>query len=128
MSISISTQVLQGLLGEFHSRRLLLSTPTSAAPPNPEIHRNSSDTYTGNNSFDTNIVMVLSVLLCALICSLGLNSIVRCALRCSNLVGSESGANTSGRLANRGVKRKALKETVVTIAPVDREGLMHSYR
>ncbi|KAJ6697456.1 hypothetical protein OIU85_003793 [Salix viminalis] len=37
--------------------------------------------------------MVLSVLLCALICSLGLNSIIRCALRCSSLVSSESPAN-----------------------------------
>ncbi|GMJ03974.1 Arabidopsis Toxicos en Levadura 78 [Hibiscus trionum] len=115
MSISISTQVLQGLLGEFHSRRLLLSTapsfqtPTAAAPPNPETHRNSSDPYASTNSFDANIVMVLSVLLCALICSLGLNSIIRCALRCANIVASESRATTSGRLANRGVKHKALK-------------------
>ncbi|PPD93491.1 hypothetical protein GOBAR_DD09569 [Gossypium barbadense] len=108
MSISIPTQVLQGLLGEFHCRRLLL-TPTTASPPSPEIHHNSSDLYTRNNSFDANIVMVLSVLLCALICSLGLNSIIRCALRCSSLVASESGATTSSRLANKGVKRKALK-------------------
>ncbi|XWS44769.1 hypothetical protein CRYUN_Cryun15aG0076300 [Craigia yunnanensis] len=104
MSISISTNLLQGLLGEFHSRRLLLYTP-----PNPENNHNSSDPYTGNNSFDANIIMVLSVLLCALICSLGLNSIIRCALRCSNLVSSESEASTSARSANTGFKRKALK-------------------
>ncbi|XVF17064.1 hypothetical protein REPUB_Repub10bG0085100 [Reevesia pubescens] len=116
MSIAIPTQLLQDFLGEFHSRRLLLlhtppfQTPTTAAPPNPENHNNSSDPYTGNNSFDANIVMVLSVLLCALICSLGLNSIIRCALRCSSLVASESGgASTSARLANTGIKRKALK-------------------
>ncbi|KAG5223284.1 zinc finger family protein [Salix suchowensis] len=53
--------------------------------------------------------MVLSVLLCALICSLGLNSIIRCALRCSNLVSSESPANPSTRSGNSGVNRKALK-------------------
>ncbi|XVE86592.1 hypothetical protein DITRI_Ditri18aG0045800 [Diplodiscus trichospermus] len=114
MSISISTQILQDLLGEFHSRRLLLhtlpyQTPTSAAPPNPENNHNSSDPYTTNSSFDANIVMVLSVLLCALICSLGLNSIIRCALRCSSLAALEAGASTSARLANTGVKRKALK-------------------
>ncbi|WRX10167.1 zinc finger protein [Theobroma cacao] len=114
MSISISTQLLQHLLGEFHSRRLLLhtppfETPTTAAPASPENNHNSSDPYTGNNSFDANVVMVLSVLLCALICSLGLNSIIRCALRCTGLVASESGASTSARLANTGVKRKALK-------------------
>ncbi|XVF61843.1 hypothetical protein PTKIN_Ptkin08bG0166500 [Pterospermum kingtungense] len=115
MSISITstTQLLQGLLGEFHfhSRRLLLhAPPTTATPPNPgNHHHNSSDLYTGNDSFDANIIMVLSVLLCALICSLGLNSIIRCALRCSRLVASESRAGTSARLANTGVKRKALK-------------------
>ncbi|XVF14968.1 hypothetical protein REPUB_Repub09cG0107300 [Reevesia pubescens] len=114
MSTAISTQLLQDFLGEFHSRRLLLHTPpfqtlSTAAPPNPENNHNSSDTYTGNNSFDANIVMVLSVLLCALICSLGLNSIIRCALRCSSLVASESGASPSARLANTGIKRKALK-------------------
>ncbi|KAK9004374.1 hypothetical protein V6N11_002176 [Hibiscus sabdariffa] len=114
MSISISTHVHHGLFGEFHSRKLLLSTtpfqtPTASAPPIPDTHHNSSDPYTGTNSFDANIVMVLSVLLCALICSLGLNSIVKCALRCMNIVVSESGSATSDRLANRGVKRKALK-------------------
>ncbi|KAK8498648.1 hypothetical protein V6N13_028578 [Hibiscus sabdariffa] len=114
MSISISTLVLHGLFGEFHSRRLLLSTPpfqtpTTLAPPIPKTHNNSSDYYTGTNNFNVNIVMVLSVLLCALICSLGLNSIIRCALRCMNIVVSESEVTTSGRLANRRVKCKALK-------------------
>ncbi|XVF58720.1 hypothetical protein PTKIN_Ptkin07bG0089200 [Pterospermum kingtungense] len=113
MSISISTQLLQVFLGEFHPRRLLqtppFTTPTTVASPNPGNNHTSSDPYTGNNSFDANIIMVLSVLLCALICSLRLNSIIRCALRCSSLVASESGATTSARLANTGVKRKALK-------------------
>ncbi|BFG35203.1 hypothetical protein CerSpe_214760 [Prunus speciosa] len=55
--------------------------------------------------------MVLSVLLCALICSLGLNSIIKCALRCSSFVEARgsSSSNTSVRLANTGVKKKALK-------------------
>ncbi|KAE8728286.1 E3 ubiquitin-protein ligase ATL76 [Hibiscus syriacus] len=115
MSVSISTRDLQGLLGEFYPRRLLLptppfQTPSAAAPPHPETQRNSSDPYTSNNSFHANFAMVLSVLSCALICSLGLNSIIRCALRCARLVASESTASTaSGRLPNRGVKRKALK-------------------
>ncbi|KAK8498645.1 hypothetical protein V6N13_028574 [Hibiscus sabdariffa] len=120
MSISISTLALHGLFGEFHYRRLLLSTPlfqtpTPSAPPILKTHHNSSDPYTGTNRFDANTVMVLSVLLCALICSLGLNPIIRCALRCMNIVLSESGATTLGHLANRGVKRKALK-TFPTVA------------
>ncbi|OAY36039.1 RING-H2 finger protein ATL78 [Manihot esculenta] len=115
MSASTSTtQLFQDFLGDFYSRRLLLQaplyqSPAAAAPQAPEYSNNSSETYTGDKTFDANVVMVLSVLLCALICSLGLNSIIRCALRCSNLVASESASNSTTQLANTGVKRKALK-------------------
>lgn len=115
MSSSTSTtQQFHNFLGEFYSRKLLIH-PAGASPPVPAITHDSSPEapYTGaNNSFDANVVMVLSVLLCALICSLGLNSIIRCALRCSNLVAnnSQSSANSSeNSLANRGIKKKALK-------------------
>ncbi|KAL4368011.1 hypothetical protein GQ457_05G015570 [Hibiscus cannabinus] len=112
----MSTQLVQDFLGEFHHSRarrlLLLHTPSAQTQLNPENPHNSSDTA-DNNSFDGNIViMVLSVLLCVVICSIGLNSIIRCALRCSILWASEPGGNntyTSARLANTGVKRKALK-------------------
>ncbi|CAN1199308.1 RING-H2 finger protein ATL78 [Linum perenne] len=53
--------------------------------------------------------MVLSVLLCALICSLGLNSIVRCALRITA---------ATARRANTGIKKKALKTFPVVIFSV----------
>ncbi|KAF2284361.1 hypothetical protein GH714_021103 [Hevea brasiliensis] len=115
MSTSTSTaQLFQDFVGDFYSRRLLLHTPlyqspTAAAPAAPGNGHNPSETYTRDNNFDANVVMVLSVLLCALICSLGLNSIIRCALRCSNLVASQSAGDSSTRLANTGVKRKALK-------------------
>ncbi|CAN0877463.1 RING-H2 finger protein ATL78 [Linum grandiflorum] len=84
------------------ARRLLLvadhQSPPSPAAPAP---------YNDDNTFDANVVMVLSVLLCALICSLGLNSIIRCALRCSN---SDHGRlSSAARLANTGIKKKALK-------------------
>ncbi|CAN0865376.1 RING-H2 finger protein ATL78 [Linum grandiflorum] len=68
--------------------------------------------------------MVLSVLLCALICSLGLNSIIRCALRCSHLVPSAGGAPATAKLANTGIKKKALKTfPVVTFSDECGEGL-----
>ncbi|OAY33299.1 RING-H2 finger protein ATL78 [Manihot esculenta] len=115
MSTSTSTtQLFQDFLGDFYSRRLLLQNPlhqssTAAAPPAPVTSQDSSETYTGDNTFDANVVMVLSVLLCALVCSLGLNSIIRCALRCSNLAASQTSGDSSTRLANKGVNRKALK-------------------
>ncbi|XP_044461849.1 RING-H2 finger protein ATL78-like [Mangifera indica] len=116
-----STQFFQDFLGEFYSRRLLLRTPlfqsTNLAAP-PGTPHDPSEPYSGNNSFDANVVMVLSVLLCALICSLGLNSIIRCALRCSTFVASRSGANSTARLANTGVKQKALKTfTILNFSP-----------
>ncbi|KAJ7956975.1 RING-H2 finger protein [Quillaja saponaria] len=113
-STSSTTQLFQDLLGDFYSRRLLLHTPlnqspNTAAPPTSVNSHEPVESYTGDKNFDANVVMVLSVLLCALICSLGLNSIIRCALRCSSIVANDSGSNTPARLANKGVKRKALK-------------------
>ncbi|CAL9000912.1 hypothetical protein PRUPE_6G163700 [Prunus persica] len=101
----------------FNSRRLLLHNPlyqppnTASSPVSSTNPHDPTDQYPGDNSFDANVVMVLSVLLCALICSLGLNSIIKCALRCSSFVESRSSSssNTSARLANTGVKKKALK-------------------
>ncbi|RCV06724.1 hypothetical protein SEVIR_1G190500v4 [Setaria viridis] len=72
----------------------------------------------GGNSFDANVVMILAVLLCALICALGLNSIVRCALRCSTRMPSSPGSarrqqpamgEPGLRLAQAGARRKALR-------------------
>ncbi|KFK36034.1 hypothetical protein AALP_AA4G069000 [Arabis alpina] len=95
-------QIFQEILGSSYSRRLLFHTRVQSPTPAPSA-------YAGDNNFDANVVMVLSVLLCALVCSLGLNSIIRCALRCSNLVPPEAGDNHAVGLTNTGVKRKALK-------------------
>ncbi|CAI0428347.1 unnamed protein product [Linum tenue] len=90
------------------ARRFLHSSPPPAAAA-AEPYNSTTD-----STFDANVVMVLSVLLCALICSLGLNSIIRCALRCSNnLVAVAADDQSSGagaaKLANTGIKKKALK-------------------
>src|ERR1044072_9024670 len=107
-----------------HTRKLLdhhVQSPTSSpsmlnlnslqhSSPNTTNH-----SYLGNREFDANVVMILAVLLCALICSLGLNSIIKCGLRSfSNIVindYSSSGSNNSStRSANKGIKKKALKK------------------
>ncbi|KAK6150720.1 hypothetical protein DH2020_015652 [Rehmannia glutinosa] len=105
---SFSTGIFQDLLYNFHSRRLLLNNPLYNSPPQSPPPSSTHDN--NNNSFDANVVMVLSVLLCALICSLGLNSIIRCALRCSSLAAADSNdTGPTARLANTGIKKKALK-------------------
>ncbi|TKY73864.1 RING-H2 finger protein ATL78 [Spatholobus suberectus] len=109
---SSTSPLLHDLLEDFHSRRLLLlHSPLNQSAKPPTSSHDSSETYLGDGNFDANVVMVLSVLLCALICSLGLNSIIRCALRCSNFVVSDSVASNRppARVANTGVKKKALK-------------------
>ncbi|KGN62136.1 RING-H2 finger protein ATL78 [Cucumis sativus] len=129
MSIaSISTNYLYDELHQvFHySRKLLLHsslhklsfTTTSAAPPSA-VH-DQSEFYSGGDSttFDTNVVMVLSVLLCALICSLALNSIIRCALKCSRLIVSNDHRH---RLTptSTGVHKKAIKSFTVVQFSLD---------
>ncbi|XP_004502903.1 RING-H2 finger protein ATL78 [Cicer arietinum] len=122
---SFVSPLLHELVENFHSRRLLLHSPINQ-PSNPPISTNNHDStsessYLGDGNFDANVIMVLSVLLCALICSLGLNSIIRCALRCSNLVMMSSDHlenNTAVRAKNTGIKKKALKSfTTISYSP-----------
>lgn len=120
----MATSSIQEIFRTFHSRKLLLypsfnqssaSALTTLAPS-----KSCSDLLqplAGGNSFDADIILVLTVLLCALICSLGLNLLIRCAFKCSSLVspddylrnGNNSGSSTDGKLANRGMNKKVLK-------------------
>jgi len=108
MSTTFSTSPLlfQQFLGDFHPRKLLLhnplSQPSSIASPSPSgnIQDPLNPNANGDKHFDINVVMVLIVLICALLVSLGLNSFIRCAVRCSYLNGNSS---------NRGIKKKALR-------------------
>ncbi|CAK7328510.1 unnamed protein product [Dovyalis caffra] len=113
-TFSTSSLVFQHFLGDFHSRKLLLQTPLSpppsiATPPSSRIQDPLNPNANSDKNFDINVVLVLVVLICALLSSLGLNSFIRCALRCSYL-----NANPS----NRGIKKKALKTfPVVNYSP-----------
>ncbi|KAK7318478.1 hypothetical protein RJT34_03180 [Clitoria ternatea] len=122
-STSFTSQLVHDLLVDTNSRKLLLQDPLLHQSLNSQDsttnnNYNSTDSYFRAHDFDANVVMILSVLLCAVICSLGLNSIVRCALRCSNIAINDSSSSSSGsnnnnnpspRLANKGIKKKALK-------------------
>lgn len=109
-----ATVVFQQVKTNIYSRRLLIHNPlyqqqAAATPPQSGKAGGMSEHNPGNNSFDANIVMILSVLLCALVCSLCLNFLVKCTLRCLRLVASESSESSSARLANTGIKKNALK-------------------
>ncbi|KAL5214689.1 hypothetical protein ABZP36_003841 [Zizania latifolia] len=94
-----------------YSRRILLHTPFSGQPSGPSQPVSGATIIEGGSSgsnFDANIVMILAILLCALICALGLNSIVRCALRCSSRMVVDPEPNPVARLAQSRLRRKAL--------------------
>ncbi|CAL5388354.1 unnamed protein product [Camellia sinensis] len=98
---------------QYHLHRLLLDTDATLPP----INRSKlSSSYAGSDTnFDSNMVIILAALLCALICALGLNSIVRCALRCSQRLAFENPDRTAARLATTGLKRDALSQIPVVV-------------
>ncbi|KAJ3680946.1 hypothetical protein LUZ60_015435 [Juncus effusus] len=98
-------------------KRLLQSPPPEITfdPPISNSSTNNNNNNNGNNAnFDTNMVIILAALLCALICALGLNSIVRCALRCGRRVAMEQ---QSGQLAasTTGLKKRVLRRIPVEV-------------
>ncbi|XP_039133757.1 RING-H2 finger protein ATL73-like [Dioscorea cayenensis subsp. rotundata] len=116
-----SLDLLQTLAIHMYPRRLLLHPLyTLPTPPNslalaPTVQRNSAGAQPGS-SFDANVVMILAVLLCALICALGLNTIVRCALRCMDRVGlGADQAERVTRLAQSGLRRKVIRALPVFV-------------
>ncbi|KAD6796190.1 hypothetical protein E3N88_07086 [Mikania micrantha] len=112
---SLSNMLFQHELGHVNSRKLLIQSYISQQPivaVTTTLAPSPLSSSSGHNNFDSNVVMVLSVLLCALVCSLGLNSIIKCVLRCTSLLGSEIGdgpESTPARLMKTGIKKKALK-------------------
>ncbi|GAA0179085.1 hypothetical protein LIER_29928 [Lithospermum erythrorhizon] len=119
----MASSTFQVILRTFHSRKLLFSpsfnqssasTLTSVAPP-PGSHDLLKPTA-WESSFDSNAAMVFTVLLSGLICSLALNALIRCALKCSCLFSSDddsgNGSNSGsivGKLTNQGINKMALK-------------------
>ncbi|KAL8225094.1 hypothetical protein R6Q57_017651 [Mikania cordata] len=81
-----------------------------AVPPSATNGSSTDGGYTtGDDNFDNNMMIILAVLLCALICALGLNSIVRCFFRCGrtiflgntrhNEAGTGQNVRTKGKLS-----------------------------
>ncbi|KAJ0765378.1 putative transcription factor C2H2 family [Helianthus annuus] len=69
----------------------------------------------GDDSFDNNMMIILAVLLCALICALGLNSIVRCFFRCGRTFLFGDTRQTEAGLASNVRKKGKLSEIPVVV-------------
>jgi len=107
-STSFTSPLHHELLVESHTRRLLFQNPVdhqslTNSPVLTQNH-NSTNSYFGAREFESNVVMIVAVLLCAIICSIALNSIVRCALNVAIINDSSSSSSS-----NKGIKKKALK-------------------
>ncbi|XVF38303.1 hypothetical protein REPUB_Repub20aG0089400 [Reevesia pubescens] len=103
---STPTQFSQELLENFHPRKFLQHSSLYHIEP-PAISPGQENSHAINNNFEANVIIVLAVLICNVISSLGLFCIVRCAFRCSSSVAAvESGANPSAKLANAELSRK----------------------
>lgn len=92
-------------------RRRRLLHDTAEPVMSPVIGNNSTrDSYINEANFDTNMVIILAALLCALIFALGLNSIVRCAFRCRRSLSSEMPEQ-----GGAGLKKRALRQIPVAV-------------
>ncbi|KAK3023498.1 hypothetical protein RJ639_043782 [Escallonia herrerae] len=108
-------------VGHLYSRRLLLHTPLyhqPASAPYPATGNShyTSETYpSDDNSFDPNVVIIVSVVMCGLLCAVGLTSVASCVSRGSDSVDSgDAGDSHSARSADTGIKKEAL-ETFPTL-------------
>ncbi|XP_074294044.1 RING-H2 finger protein ATL78-like [Silene latifolia] len=100
-----------------YSRRLLLQTPfyhvPVAPPPNFLLYPLSRP---GSSRFEANVIMVTTVLLGALLCCLCVNILIRCMLKCSNVI-NDQGLNDNNIVVlinqqekgNCGVDKRALR-------------------
>lgn len=115
------TQPFHDFLGKLHSRKLLLHHPLNQQPvPTAEPPIDASHYET----LDTEVMMILSVLVCSLIFTLGVNALIRCVIKCAaGPISPHSGSspNPSVPPANVGIPRKALKSFPVDIHSEDLE-------
>lgn len=70
-------------------------------------------------NFDANMLVILGVLFSALVCAIGLNSIVRCLLRCGHRIVFETPEQASVRVAGTGLKKQVLGQIPVEVVGAD---------
>ncbi|KAL2248980.1 RING-H2 finger protein ATL73-like [Sesamum indicum] len=69
----------------------------------------------GGARSDTNMVIIIAGLLCALVCAVGINSIVRLVLRWTGRANSDATAEAPPRFGRKGLKKKLLRRIPVAV-------------
>ncbi|EAY82042.1 hypothetical protein OsI_37229 [Oryza sativa Indica Group] len=96
----------------------LVLTPAWAATASMQQAGGSS------GALDTNMVIVLAALLCVVICSLGLSSLIRCALHCARgLSPSPAMATPAAATTTGGLKKKELRRIPVEVYGAKQAGV-----
>ncbi|GAV67296.1 zf-RING_2 domain-containing protein [Cephalotus follicularis] len=91
---------------------------TELHKPAAYVNRSTHDSNVNQSFFDTNMVIILAALLCAIVGALGLNSLVRCAFRRFVMETPEQAAS---RLAATGLKKRHLRQIPVAVYGADVE-------
>lgn len=76
---------------------------TNSTSPVPE-----HTTTATSSPLDYDVVVILAAMICALVCALGLNSMLQCIVRCTRWALSEPAAWAAQRRAHAGLKREDL--------------------
>ncbi|GAV58617.1 zf-RING_2 domain-containing protein [Cephalotus follicularis] len=97
----------------YNSHRRLLDTILQGMPPTSPNKAISS--YNSEANIDSNMVIVLAALLCAIICALGLNSIIRCAIRYGYRFLSATAEQATPRLPSIGLNKSTLNQIPVMV-------------
>ncbi|XP_021713931.1 RING-H2 finger protein ATL78-like [Chenopodium quinoa] len=115
-STSLSSIPQEIITSVHYSRRLLLHSPFHPSPPTIEAPTPTYQVLDPNSShanpgFDANIVMILAVLICALICSFCINAIIRFVIKYSSMIIGESNyhLNHDQKKKCNGLDKRALK-------------------
>lgn len=98
-----------------HLRRSLFGIDPSVPMTQNATQNRTRGSSQDQADFDTNMAIILAALLCALLCALGLNSIVRCALRSGRRFPFETSEDTASRLASTGLRKSALRRIPMAI-------------
>ncbi|KAL9240261.1 hypothetical protein vseg_014503 [Gypsophila vaccaria] len=104
------------------NHRRLLSTAEAAATSEMANSTTTEAELNQPNVFGTNMVIILAVLLCAMICALGLNSVVRCALRFSRRGTTAVVTGGPGCGDRGGLRRNVLEKVPIYVYGRDHQG------
>lgn len=109
LSLQISSAMAILLYHKHRHHRLLLGVG-----PAVDNGTTPSRPWSTETNLDTNMVIILAALLCALVCVLGLNSIIRCALRYGRR-DPEAPEQAAARSAPTGLKKRVLRRIPVAV-------------